>query len=166
MHINIEDILWRKALACTLLFFVGCDSFYTHALDRINTPDTLKLQHAIELLLRNCRRNCKRDSKRSMNLNHPERAVCLHQRHMHPRDQKFLQHRHDPQTRQNMCAPLPADARIKFPVNRIPFHVLIYAAAVSFVSVLCFHSLPPFHIFDKIDARILPIRVIRHLFSG
>ena len=167
LHINIEDILWCQALACTLLFFVGCDSLYIHALDRINAPDTLKLQHAIELFLRNCRCDCERDSKRSMNLDHPERAVGLHQRHMHPRDQKFLQLCHDPQTRQDMSAPLPADARIQFPVNRIPFHVRACSgAAVPFVPVLCLHCLPPFHIFDRIDARILPIRVIRRLFSG
>ena len=151
----------------TILFLLRCDSFYIHTLDRINTPDPLKLQHAVELFLRNCRCDCERDSKRSMNLDHPERAVGLHQRHMHPRDQKFLQHRHDPQTRQDMGAPLPADARIQFPVNRIPFRVRTCSgAAVPFVPVFCLHCLPPFHIFDRIDARILPIRVIRHLFSG
>ena len=167
LHINIEDILWCQALACTLLFFVGCDSLYIHALDRINAPDPLKLQHAVELLLRTCRCDCERDSKRSMNLDHPERAVGLHQRHMHPRDQKFLQLRHDPQTRQDMGTPLPADARIPIPVNRIPFRVRAYSgAAVLFVPVLCFHCLSPFHIFDRIDARILPIRVIRPPFSG
>ena len=167
LHINIEDILWCQALACTLLFFVGCDSLYIHALDRINAPDTLKLQHAVELFLWSCRRNCERDTKRSMNLNHPERAVGFHQRHMHPRDQKFLQLRHDPQTRQDMGTPLPADARIPIPVNRIPFRVRAYSgAAVLFVPVLCFHCLSPFHIFDRIDARILPIRVIRRLFSS
>ena len=149
-----------------ILFLLRCYSLYTHALGRINAQDTLKLQHAVELFLRSCRRDCERDSKRSMNLDHPERAVGLHQRHMHPRNQIFFQFRHDPQTRQDMRAPLPADARIQFPFNRIPFRVRAYSGAVvQFVSVLCFHCLPPFHIFDRIDARILPIRAIRHPFS-
>ena len=149
------------------LSFLIYRCLYIHAIGRINAADPLKLQHAVELFLWNCRHNRERDSKRSMNLNHPERAVSLHQRHMHPRDQKFLQLRHDPQTRQDMCAPLPADARIQFPVNRIPFRVRTCSGvAVPFVPVFCFHCLPPFHIFDRIDARILPIRVIRHLFSG
>ena len=151
----------------TILFLLRCDSFYIHTLDRINAPDPLKLQHAVKLFLRSCRRDCERDSKRSMNLDHPKRAVGFHQRHMHPRDQKFLQLCHDPQTRQDMGTPLPADARIQFPINRIPFRVRTCSGvAVSFVPVFCFHCLPPFHIFDKIDARILPIRVIRRLFSS